>query len=64
MKNRILTALSLLLISTWVVAQPIRYVSKFANENHPEIGYWFISPSLLPGDNFLVHLDTIAQKCP
>ena len=64
MKNRILTALSLLLISTWVVAQPIRYVSKFANENHPEIGYWFISPSLLPNDNFLVHLDTIAQKCP
>ena len=64
MKNRVLSVISLLLISTLIVAQPIRNVSKFTNENHPEIGYWFISPSLLPNDNFLVHLDTIAQKCP
>ena len=56
--------LLLLLFLSPAEAQTIQYVPKFANENHPEIGYWFISPSLLPGDNYLVHLDTIAQKCP
>ena len=64
MKNSALSVLLLLLISSSIVAQPINYVPKFTNENHPEIGYWFISPSLLPNDNFLVHLDSIAQKCP
>ena len=54
----------LLLIFSLTEAQTIRYVPKFTNENHPEIGYWFISPSLLPNDNYLVHLDTIVQKCP
>ncbi len=64
MKRITLSAFLLLLIFNVAVAQTIKYVSKFANENHPEIGYWFISPSLLPNDNYLVHLDTIAQKCP
>ena len=64
MKKTALSILFLLLIFRFTEAQTIQYVPKFANENHPEIGYWFISPSLLPNDNYLVHLDTIAQKCP
>ena len=64
MKRITLSVFLLLLIFNNAEAQTIQYVSKFANENHPEIGYWFISPSLLRNDNYLVHLDTIAQKCP
>ncbi len=45
-------------------AQKFDYITAFPNENHPEIGYWFISPNLLSNDSYLVHLDTIARKCP
>lgn len=64
MRKISLPIILLLLICSLTEAQTIRYVPKFTNENHPEIGYWFISPSLLSNDNFLVHLDTIVQKCP
>jgi hypothetical protein len=47
-----------------IYAQQISYVSKFANENHPEIGYWFISPDLLTEKKtYQQHLDSIAEKC-
>ncbi|EOR92815.1 : hypothetical protein [Arcticibacter svalbardensis MN12-7] len=45
-------------------AQSISYVPKFANENHPEIGYWFISPDLLKNDRYLDELDSIINLCP
>jgi hypothetical protein len=64
MKKIAFPLLLVLLLARLTIAQTINYVPKFTNENHPEIGYWFISPSLLPNDNYLVHLDTIAQKCP
>ncbi len=54
----------LLLISYLTIAQPIKYIPKTLNENHPEIGYWFISPDLIAGEKYLSHLDTIAQNCP
>lgn len=43
--------------------QEIRYVKQFANENHPEIGYWFISPSMLEGDRAIRYLDSVADRC-
>ncbi len=47
-----------------VNAQKIEHVSKFANENHPEIGYWFISPNLITEEKkYLAHVDSIADKC-
>jgi len=47
-----------------VIAQQISYTSTFANENHPEIGYWFISPNLITEEKkYRLHLDTIANKC-
>ncbi|MEI6275606.1 MAG: hypothetical protein WCP08_06435 [Prolixibacteraceae bacterium] len=64
MKKIVASILLILLLIRLTEAQTIQHITKFANENHPEIGYWFISPSLLPGDNYLQHLDTIAQKCP
>jgi hypothetical protein len=45
-------------------AQRIQYVKKIANEHHPEIGYWFITPSLLPGERYLRYLDSIAERDP
>ncbi|HEY4063081.1 MAG TPA: hypothetical protein VGM30_14345 [Puia sp.] len=45
-------------------AQEIQYVKRFANEHHPEIGYWFISPALLPGERYIRYLDSIAEMDP
>lgn len=45
-------------------SQQIKYVDHFENVNHPEIGYWFVSPDLLEGDYYLRYLDTIATTCP
>ncbi len=42
----------------------IRYVNKFENEHHPEIGYWFISPDLFDNDRYLEELDSIIHQCP
>ena len=65
------TMKKIFLIAFWLLfsirpteAQQIKYIPKLENVNHPEIGYWFISPSLLPNQNYLQHLDTIAEKCP
>jgi hypothetical protein len=41
----------------------VQYVPQFQNENHPEIGYWFISPDLIENDAFMPHLDSIAKNC-
>jgi hypothetical protein len=43
---------------------PLLYVDRFANTNHPEIGYWFISPDELNGSVYLPYLDHIADTCP
>ncbi len=64
MKKIPLSVLFLLLIFRLANAQSINYVPKFENENHPEIGYWFISPDLIEGDKYLSHLENIAQNCP
>ncbi|HVT83557.1 MAG TPA: hypothetical protein VHD35_00070 [Chitinophagaceae bacterium] len=45
-------------------SQDINYVKRFANENHPEIGYWFISPDLLKDNRYLEELDSIIHQCP
>ena len=48
----------------WAQAQEIEYVPKFANENHPEIGYWFITPKLIGDEKkILANIDSIADKC-
>ena len=45
-------------------AQKIDYVTEFSNENHPEIGYWFISPNLMTEEKkYLLHIDSIADRC-
>ncbi len=42
----------------------INYVDEFENVNHPEIGYWFISPNLIADENKIVNnVDSIADKC-
>jgi hypothetical protein len=43
--------------------QGIQYVSAFANSHHPEIGYWFVSPSMLKGDRAVKYLDSVADNC-
>jgi hypothetical protein len=44
--------------------QEIKYVNRFENENHPEIGYWFISPNLISDEKkILANIDSIADKC-
>ena len=45
-------------------AQSVKYVKQFTNENHPEIGYWFISPDLLENGRYLEELDSIIYQCP
>ena len=52
--------------TTWLLSYSqntqINYVPAFENENHPEIGYWFISPNLVEDGSYLAHLDSIATK--
>lgn len=60
-------AISVLLIVVYfksIDAQSIKYVTKFADENHPEIGYWFISPDLLENEQYLQELDSVIHQCP
>ena len=50
--------------SLLVKAQQITYVPAFSNENHPEIGYWFITPTLIGDEKKCVaNIDSIADKC-
>ena len=52
------------IFSQVVKAQSISYVPKFQNENHPQIGYWFISPNLLSDEKRIINnIDSIATKC-
>lgn len=45
-------------------AQKIVYVPQFENENHPEIGYWFITPTMIKEENKIeAHIDSIAKNC-
>ena len=45
-------------------AQKIEYVTEFKNENHPEIGYWFISSNIITEDKkYMAHIDSIAKNC-
>ncbi|MBB5441157.1 hypothetical protein HDC92_004862 [Pedobacter sp. AK017] len=45
-------------------SQKISYVQKFANENHEQIGYWFITPALIADTKkALANIDSIASKC-
>jgi hypothetical protein len=64
MKKIIVFALLIISIHTRTKAQKIAYVNQFANENHPEIGYWFISPNLYTDTKlYLRHIDSIAENC-
>ncbi|MCW3091683.1 MAG: hypothetical protein JWP81_2752 [Ferruginibacter sp.] len=63
MKNRPFFTLIACLASLFSHAQKIHYVPQFQNENHPEIGYWFISPDLLKDGKYLPNVDSIATKC-
>ena len=63
--RRVIILVSLLFLNYYFLnAESIKYVSKFNDENHPEIGYWFISPDLLVGEKYLRGLDSIAHNCP
>ena len=45
-------------------SKKISYVPEFANENHEQIGYWFITPKLIGDVNKAVaNIDSIATKC-
>ena len=48
---------------TKLMAQDIQYVNEFKNENHPEIGYWFISPNLYQDERYIANMDSIAKNC-
>jgi hypothetical protein len=51
-------------ISLFAQAQKIEYVPQFQNENHPEIGYWFITPALIGDEQKAVAtVDSIATRC-
>jgi len=39
----------------------VSYVDELTNSNHPQIGYWFITPSSLIDNRYLVQLDSIIQ---
>lgn len=58
-----LAGLLMFQFSFFVQAQQIKYVPAFENANHPEIGYWFISPNLLENDKYLPNIDSLAKKC-
>lgn len=62
MKRAILAA-SVAMLLSGVRAQNIHYVPGFPNANHPEIGYWFISPNLLVNDRYAANIDSIASHC-
>ena len=62
-KNILLIALLICLGTGLSFSQDIKYVERFANENHPEIGYWFISPDLLKENRYLEELDSIIHQC-
>ncbi|WP_090660596.1 hypothetical protein [Parafilimonas terrae] len=65
MKKAVFFVIVLFCLSAqFAYAQQLSYVERFDNENHPEIGYWFISPDLLQNDEYLKNLDTIARECP
>src|SRR5665647_614934 len=64
MKGIAISILLLVLKFQFLNAQSIKYVSKFKNENHPEIGYWFISPDLLNKGRYFEELDSIIHQCP
>ncbi len=63
--NKIIACLLILTFSNSLFAQTkIEYVPQFKNENHPEIGYWFISPNLIKDEKKIVaNIDSIAKKC-
>ncbi|MEA3425032.1 MAG: hypothetical protein U9R46_02175 [Bacteroidota bacterium] len=45
-------------------SQQIKYIPEFSNENHEQIGYWFISPNLITEENlYQKHIDSIAENC-
>lgn len=65
---RKITAAFVLLLAcataTYAQSSKISYVDVFPNANHPEIGYWFISPNLLTEEKlYLKHIDSIAERC-
>src|ERR1051325_10003606 len=64
MKKTLIMVLCLYCLSiSQAQAQKISYVDEFANENHPEIGYWFISPNLITEEKkYLLHVDSIADN--
>jgi hypothetical protein len=62
-KTILLTALLLSLQPLILKAQKTEYVKEFSNANHPEIGYWFISPNLLTNDRYLPNIDSIVTRC-
>ncbi|KAA9041207.1 hypothetical protein FW778_04005 [Ginsengibacter hankyongi] len=64
MKRITISFLLLVFNFQFLKAQSIQYASKFADENHPEIGYWFISPDLLNNGRYLEELDSIIHQCP
>lgn len=53
----------MLQFAVFAQSQKINYVPEFGNTNHPEIGYWFISPNLLADDKYLPNVDSLAKKC-
>ncbi|MDP4284874.1 MAG: hypothetical protein Q8891_10640 [Bacteroidota bacterium] len=64
MKRIAISFLLLVLNFYFSVSQSIKHVTKFADENHPEIGYWFISPDLLNNGQYVEELDSIIHQCP
>lgn len=51
------------LTCTSVRSQNIEYVNGFENKNHPQIGYWFISPNLLENKRYAANIDSITSNC-
>ncbi len=63
--KKMIAGMALCMCQLAVVAQSasIDYVDEFQNSNHPQIGYWFISPNLLVNEKYLPNVDSIAKKC-
>ncbi len=64
MKRIIFLFLLLVINFKFLDAQSIKHITKFTNEHHPEIGYWFISPDLFSNGRYLEELDSIIHQCP
>ncbi len=61
---RLLLLLFTIVNSQYLVAQEIQYVKEFQNINHPQIGYWFITPNIVANKQYLDDFEFMLENTP